>query len=537
MSSTNRRVLSVAGGTLASRLTGLVRTLVLAWVLGFTPLADAFNLANTVPNMLFDLVLGGIASATFIPVFVERLAVDGERRAWGSISSVVTAATMVLAAASLAAWFGAGQIIHAFTILNHQSTVAARSALDAQRAVATELLRWFVPQIFFYGMIGLTTALLNVRARFAAAAWVPIANNVVCVAILIWFHFVSPNPTINSVNNTSHLMWLGLGTTAGVAVQFVLLWPSLAKANVGRLRFRPRFADPAVRAVARLGSWTLAVVVANQISLYVVLAVAFGIGGAGPVSAYTYGWSFMQMPYAVVVASVLGVLTPQLSQLATERDWGGFRDRLGLGLRQSLVIIWPATFLLIVLAKPLVAILLNHADASGPLGAATVLAVLSAGLPGFTIFQLCVRGLQSTQRASSVFWLYVLDNALSVALSLLWGRHSLAGLTAAVSVGYAVSAAAALVVLARAQAPLAPALWSAPVRRSMLAGVFAALAMALLYSTTNAVTGFGLVVRTGGALVGGAFTFALLVGLGQRRHQRRRENLQGWQRSKGGHRG
>ena len=75
-------MLSMAGGTAVSRATGLLRVLVLAWVLGFTPLADAFNLANTVPNMLFDLVLGGILSATFIPVFVERLALDGERRAW-----------------------------------------------------------------------------------------------------------------------------------------------------------------------------------------------------------------------------------------------------------------------------------------------------------------------------------------------------------------------------------------------------------------------------------------------------------------------
>ena len=72
------RVFSMASGTLVSRLTGLLRVLVLAWVLGFTPIADSFNLANTVPNMLFDLVLGGVLGATFIPVFVERLALDGQ---------------------------------------------------------------------------------------------------------------------------------------------------------------------------------------------------------------------------------------------------------------------------------------------------------------------------------------------------------------------------------------------------------------------------------------------------------------------------
>jgi len=104
-SSHSSRVVSIASGTLVSRVTGFARVLVLAWVLGFTPIADAFNLSNTVPNMLFDLVLGGIATATFIPVFVERLALDGERRAWKSISSVITGALIVLAGASILAWF------------------------------------------------------------------------------------------------------------------------------------------------------------------------------------------------------------------------------------------------------------------------------------------------------------------------------------------------------------------------------------------------------------------------------------------------
>src|SRR5579872_4528482 len=106
---------AMAAGTLASRATGVVRVLVLAWVLGFSPLADAYNLANTVPNMLYDVVLGGIATATFVPVFVERLARDGERRAWRSISAVVTLGTLVLVAATVLAWLLAPALIDGFT--------------------------------------------------------------------------------------------------------------------------------------------------------------------------------------------------------------------------------------------------------------------------------------------------------------------------------------------------------------------------------------------------------------------------------------
>jgi putative peptidoglycan lipid II flippase len=249
ISTHNSRALSMASGTLISRLTGLLRVLVLAWVLGFTPIADSFNLANTIPNMLFDLVLGGIASATFIPVFVERLALDGERKAWKSISSVVTGALVVLLFASALAWFAAPWIIDGFTFLQHPDTQRSLATFHQQRIVATSLLRWFVPQIFFYGVIGVATALLNVRHRFGAPSWVPVANNVVCIGVLIWFHVIDPTPTLNALEGSRDLLWLGLGTTLGVAIQFLCLLPSLARSDLWRLSFRFDRRDPAVRAV------------------------------------------------------------------------------------------------------------------------------------------------------------------------------------------------------------------------------------------------------------------------------------------------
>ncbi|MFI5035687.1 MAG: murein biosynthesis integral membrane protein MurJ [Acidimicrobiales bacterium] len=517
------RVLSIAGGTLASRLTGLVRVLVLAYVLGFTPLADAYNLANTIPNMLFDLVLGGVASATFIPVFVEHLARDGERRAWRSISHVVSAALVVLSVASVLAWWGAPLIIDAFTALRH----GAPSSMHVQRGVATSLLRWFVPQIFFYGVIGIATALLNVRQRFAAGAWVPVVNNLVCVAVLVWFHLVDPTPTMAAMGGSRNLVLLGAGTTAGVAIQFLCLAPALARADLWRLSFRLNWRDPAVRTVGRLGSWTLAVVAANQASLYVVLALAFGLGGSGPVSAYTYGWSFMQMPYAVVVVSVLAALTPQLAGLATAGDLAALAERLRFGLRQSLVIIVPATLTLVLLAQPLVAILLGHVNASHRLAAGTVLAILAAGLPGFTIFQLGVRGLQSMQHARDVFVLYALENAANIALALVIGRHSLAGLTASVAIAYTGAAVLALAALARRGVRIAPAVWSVHVRRSLGASLGAAAAIAATYAASGATRGAGLVERFAAALLAGAVVFVVLVALLERRLARRGQKVQG----------
>jgi putative peptidoglycan lipid II flippase len=521
------RVLSMAGGTAASRLSGLLRVLVLAWVLGFTPLADAFNLANTIPNMLFDLVIGGVLSATFIPVVVERLALDGERKAWRSISTVVTAAVAVLVIASVVAWACAPWIIDGFTFLQHTSNSAQAQTLHAQRRVATEFLRWFVPQIFFYGVIGIATALLNVRRKFAIGAWAPVANNIICIAVLVWFHLVDPSPSVGTLSGSRDLWWLALGTTAGVAVQFVVMWPSLATSDLGRLRLRFDVHDPALRTIGRLGSWTLLVVVANQASLYVLLAFAFGTGGSGPVSAYTYGWSFMQMPYAVVVVSVLGVLTPQLAEFATKGDYRSLSERLSFGLRQSLVIIIPCTVAMIILAQPLVGILLNHLNDSTRLPAGTVLAILAAGLPGFTLFQLCIRGLQAMQRAVDVFGLYALQNAATIALCVVLGRHSLAGLTASVSIAYAGAAAVALGVLGARGVSVLSTVWSVHVRRSVYASLAMGLVMAAAWSTPTWTRGAGLVARGLLAATLGGVTYVLFVLVAQRGSEPVRRKVQG----------
>jgi putative peptidoglycan lipid II flippase len=316
---------------------------------------------------------------------------------------------------------------------------------------------------------------------------------------------------------------LGLGTTLGVAIQFLCLVPSLARSDLWRLSLRFDRKDPALRAITRLGSWTLLVVLANQLSLYVILAFAFGIGGSGPVSAYTYGWSFMQMPYAVVVVSVMGALTPQLAALSTGEDYAGLSERLRFGLRQSLVIIIPCTLVLVILAQPIVAILLNHANATRRLSVGTVLAVLAAGLPGFTVFQLCVRGLQSMQRAREVFYLYVVQNALTIALAIVLGRRSLAGLTSSVSIAYSVAAVIALAVLSRHQVRIASVIWARHVRRSLGASLVATLAMALAYTSSTANSGLGLIVRFSGAVLAGLVSYMVVVLLSQRSVSRRAE--------------
>lgn len=502
---------TMAAGTLASRISGVARVLVLAWVLGFTPLSDAYNLANTIPNMLYDVVLGGIATATFVPVFVERLHRDGERRAWRSISAVMTISTVVLVVASIATFALAPWIIDAFTAFNHLGMTRSAAELAQQRDVATSLLRWFSPQILFYGLLSLATALLNVRGRFGAPAWVPIVNNLVCIGVLLWFGAIDPAPSLTSVTaNPGQLVLLGLGTTAGVALQALCLGPSLVRAGGLRLRWRFDLRDEAVRAIGRLSTWTLGIVVANQVALAIVLAFAFGIGGDGPVSAYTYGWAFMQMPYAVVAVSVMSAVTPELSRRWTTGDKPGYVQRFGTGLRGTMGIILPASVGLVILAQPLVDLLLYRGQGHGRLLVGTVLAVLSAGLPGFTCFQFAIRGLQAMQRARDAFWLYVVENGLNIALAVTIGRHSIGVLTATVSIAYTAAAIGALwLVRRRAGALGAPGCYR-PLGRVAIATAATGVVTLLASAATGWSSGVGLAARLCWSVLAGAGTYVVV---------------------------
>jgi putative peptidoglycan lipid II flippase len=522
-----RATLGMALGTAVSRLTGVGRILVLAYALGFHHLADAYNLANTSPNMLYDIVLGGVLSATFIPVFIDRLATRSNKEAWRAISAVVTLALAVLAVATIVFWLLAPLVIDAFTAFGHTSGISP-ATLTSERAVATDLLRWFVPQVFFYGVISLVTALLNARHRFGAPTWVPVANNLVCIAVLLWFHHVAPNPSLHSTVLHGHqLELLGLGTTAGVALQALLLAPSFARAGLGRVRFHWDPGHEAVRTVLKLGLWTFGFVLANQIALYVVLALAVGAKGDGTVSSYTYAYAFMQMPYAVVAVSVMSAVTPDLSRYWALGDVVAFRRRFTGGLRAVLSIILPAAVGMLLLAKPAIALLLGHgvAKPGETADAGAALAILAAGLPGFCSFLFVVRALQAMQRTKVAFWLYLVENAINVVLALaLVHSMSVRGLAVSVSVAYSVAAVLGVAVLRGWLGNLGGKRAWSPLRGSALSTIVMGIAVLVVSNLSGASHGIGLLVRVVASVaVGGAAYLGTAVFMAdhERRAQRR----------------
>ena len=412
----------LAVGTFASRLTGFVRVLVIGYVLGVTVLSDAFNYANGVPNIIYDLLIGGILSATLIPVFVEHLSDDDPAEASRSISAVMTAICAALVVVSAILWLAAPLVIHFYLLLSPKSTGGA------ERELATRLLRWFSPQVFFLGAIVATTALLNARRRFAAAAFSPVLNNLVAIAALLATKVVAdhvltqthltPGATLAQFSQDEKaVLVLGLGTTLGYVVQLLAQLPSTHRLG---LRLRPvwNLRHPAVRRVAGLSAWLIGVVVANQISLALVMILAGRTYGG--VTAYQFGYQFFQLPYALIAVSIATAIMPNLAEHFTARRRVAFERQFVTGLRVTLAVLIPVSLVYMAIALPFIELAIHH-GAVGQSGAHLVtrtLIAFAAGLPGFSAFFLLMRAFQAMQDARTMFRIYVMENALTVVAAL-----------------------------------------------------------------------------------------------------------------------
>jgi putative peptidoglycan lipid II flippase len=501
----------VAAGTLISRVTGLLRILVAIYALGYSTLSDSFNLANNTPNIVHDLVLGGILTATFVPVFVSRLATRSEQEAVESISAVLTLAVCLLLVATVAFFLAAPLIIDLYTVGSHGPGIVT------ERQVATYLLRLFSPQLLAYGAISLMTAVLNTARRFSAPAFAPILNNIVAIGILLAFVAVGHTHNLAAVQHDhALLLMLGIGTTLGVVIQAGALVPSLLSCG---LRIHPRWSpnDPAVREIINLSGWTFGFVIANQLAVFVVSAIAVSIGTAS-LTAYTYASIFFQLPFGIVAVSVMTTMAPGLASRFTKGDTAGFALQFGLGLRRTMAGVIPAVVGYLLLAQPAISLISLGAGTahhlSGAHLTATMLELLALGLPGFCIYLLAILAFQAMRDTRTPFFLYLLENGLNILLA--FGFRSTLGakgLALSLSVAYTVAAVAALVVLRNRVGGLGGFVVGRYVSRTVICSLVMAFVVALVLAGVGSGQGVGLLARVFASVLAGIITYALAAGL------------------------
>ena len=452
-----RSNLVVASGTAVSRLTGFVRTFLIVYLL-FKGLGDAFINANNTPNMIYELILGGILTASLVPLFTDDLERGDGQEATSAIISVALVALIVVTIIGL---LGGPLLIWLF------STGSAAARREAYLQVGVPLSLLFAPQIFFYGLMAVWSAVLNARQRFLAAAWAPVLNNLIAIATLIYAgHLLAaqldagpgttaarknPGLSLQAALDNRNILWvLGIGTTLGIAVMALSLYPALRRSGF-RLRFKLRLRHPAVQRAVRLSAWTLGYVIANQIAVVVIQILAKP--SSGDASLYQVSYQWFQLPHALLAVSIMVTFEPLLGRADSRGDLKEFNDQLLLGFRLIGLLIIPAAAGYVALPKGLDSITFVPAPGSAlaiALSLTTIIAAFALGLPGFSTYLYALRGFYAKKNTKIPFFINCVENAINIALAIVFVRWwGVVGLALAFAAAYSVSAVIAVAVLNR----------------------------------------------------------------------------------------
>lgn len=371
----------MAAGSLVSRGTGFLRTAIIGAALSGGAIGDSYHVANTLPNMVYELLLGGVLASVVVPLLVKARKTDSDGGE-AYTHRLLTVATLLLAAATLVALLAAPLL----------TTLIVSDADGQEQRIVTWLAYLLLPEIFFYGVAALLSAVLNTRGKFGAPMWAPIVNNVVVIGTAIVFMLL-PGPAIPTPGTitATQLMVLGIGTTLGVVCQAASLWPALRSVGF-KWRWRFDFAEARLGEAGRLAGWMLFYVGVSQIGLFVLMALAFRAGGDGRPGPFIYNNAYLlfMMVHGVVAVSVITALLPRMSAAAVEKRFDAVAESLSKGIRLSSVVLVPATAAYIALSIPLAVTAFQwgsfSADNAHDTGIATIAA--ATGLVPFAISQL-----------------------------------------------------------------------------------------------------------------------------------------------------
>ena len=409
-----RNSAAMAIGTVASRVTGILRDIAMTAALGFFIVSDAYSLGNTLPNIIYILIAGGALNAVFIPQLVRHMKSD-EDDGKAFADRLLTIVGLVLFILSVVSVIAAPWIVRIYTSSGLSNT---------EYELAVAFARLCLPQIFFYGAYTMLQQVLNARGKFAAAMFAPIANNLIAIIVFVGFIVVvAPTPETLQTLSSEQVWWLGLGTTLGVVLQALVLFPSLIKSGYV---FRPRW-DWKGSGLGHAGSlaiWTLGLVAVNQIAYAVItrLATSANVEAAmlGEVATglttYQKAHLIFILPHSVITVSLVTALLPQLSRLAHAGNFLDLGRDVSRAARMMLALIVPVAGLLIVTA-PRITILLFGYGAAGidaARAAGVVVAMFAFGLPAYSLVYVLYRAWYAMEDTRSPFWLALILNVINL---------------------------------------------------------------------------------------------------------------------------
>lgn len=372
----------MAAGTLFSRITGFLRQLALVSVLGLGVVNDSYTVANTLPNIVYELLLGGVLTSIMVPLLV-RAQTDDPDGGEAYTRRLLTVAGAALVLATLVAMAAAPLLTRLYL---------GDGDGPANPQLATAFAWLLLPQIFFYGLGALLGALLNTRGVFGPFAWAPVLNNVVVIGVLAVYAAMPGPLSLDPVRmGEPKLLVLGLGTTLGIAVQALVLIPAVRRTG---FRYRPAWGwDRRLGETGGLALWVVAYVLIGQVGYIVTTRVAAD-AAPGSVAIYANAWLLLQVPYGVLGVSLLTALMPRMSRSAAEGRIADVIADLALGIRLSAVVLLPISVLLTLFGTEVGVALFSLGEGGTDGGSARLGATLAAsafGLLPFAVVMLQLR--------------------------------------------------------------------------------------------------------------------------------------------------
>ena len=408
----------MATGTVISRVTGVLRDVAMTAALGFYLVSDAYSLGNTMPNVLYVLIIGGALNAVFIPQLVRRMKEDAdEGKAYAD--RLLTLAGVVLLVFSVAA------IILAPLLVDLYATSAYG---ESQRELATAFARLCLPQIFFYGMYALYSQVLNSRGKFGAPMFAPILNNVVAIATFLLFIAIAGTAAAaDGILTSDQVAILGVGTTIGVALQALILIPVLARAGY---RWRPRFdwKGAGLGRAGHLAVWTLLLVLVNQAGYIAITRLAtlanVNASDAGTTAAglttYQKAHLIFMLPHSVITVSIVTALLPALSRVAQSGRTRQVGSDVSGAMRLVAALIIPIASILMVASPGIARLLFGYGAATTEQATltGTITSVFMLGLLPFTLFYVLFRGFYAVEDTRTPFLVSLLMNVVALAVAI-----------------------------------------------------------------------------------------------------------------------
>ncbi|MFC5801202.1 murein biosynthesis integral membrane protein MurJ [Streptomyces formicae] len=432
----------MAAGTLVSRLTGFLRSLVITGALGAALLGDAYTVAITLPTMIYILTVGGGLNSVFVPQLVRAMKNDedgGEAYANRLLTLVMVALGVIVAIAVFAA---------PLLIRLMSATIADNPPANS---VAVTFARYCLPTIFFMGVHVVMGQILNARGKFGAMMWTPVLNNIVMIftfGLFIWVYGTSAETQMNvQTIPPEGVRLLGVGTLLGLVVQALAMIPYLRETG---FRFRPRFdwKGQGLGKTVKLAKWTVLFVLANQAGVLVVTQLATAAGeasgkdGAGFL-AYSNAQLIWGMPQAIITVSVMAALLPRIARAAHDDDPGAVRDDISQGLRNSAVAIVPVAFAFLALGVPMCTLLYASSGVQAAQSMGFILMAFGLGLIPYSVQYVVLRGFYAYEDTRTPFYNTVIVAAVNAAASatcyfLLPARWAVVGMAASYGLAYAV---------------------------------------------------------------------------------------------------